>query len=80
MFRINSESELLQLLKIVSEEAVKKSRKTLSEAVDTAQERYMTNLRASESTYGVKLSEQEAAEEEPPAEEPAADTGDELTV
>ena len=65
MFKINSEDELLQLLKIVSQEAVNKSRKTLREAVDTAQERYMSNLRASENKYGVDLSEQE--------EEPAAD-------
>lgn len=72
MFRINSESELLQLLKVVSEEAVKKSKKTLNEAVDSAQERYMSTLKASEQTYGVSLSEQEeepAAEEEPPEEE-----------
>ena len=69
MFRINSENELLQLLKIVSEEAVKKSRKTLNEAVDVAQERYINNLRASENTYGVGLTEQEGAAEEE-AEEP----------
>jgi len=73
MFRINSENELLQLLKIVSEEAVKKSRKTLNEAVDTAQERYMNNLAASEQTYG-GLSEQEdeepKKEAEPEQEEP----------
>ena len=73
MFKINSEVELLNLLKVVSEEAVKKSRKTLRESVDAAQERYMSSLRASENVYGVGLSEQEevAAEEEPPAEEPA---------
>tara|TARA_B100001093_G_scaffold517609_1_gene599707 strand:+ start:17418 stop:18098 length:681 start_codon:yes stop_codon:yes gene_type:complete len=77
MFKINSEDELLQLLKIVSQEAVDKSRKTLFEAVDTAQERYISNLRASESKYGVDLSEQEeepepdqevTAEKEPTAE------------
>jgi len=71
MFKINSEGELLQLLKVVSEEAVKKSRKTLNEAVDTAQERYMTTLRASENTYGVKLSEQE---EEEAVDEPAEES------
>ena len=64
MFKINSESELLQLLKVVSEEAVKKSKKTLNEAVDTAQERYMSTLKASEQTYGVSLSEQEEEQEE----------------
>ena len=82
MFRINSERELLELLKIVSQEAVKKSKKMISEGVDTAQERYMSNLRASETTYGVKLSEQEedagappddeAEAEEPPPEETEA--------
>ena len=74
MFKINSENELLQLLKIVSEEAVKKSKRTLSEAVDVSQERYMTNLKASENAYGVGLTEQdeetevetEAETEEPP--------------
>ena len=73
MFRINSESELLQLLKVVSEEAVKKSRKTLNEAVDVAQERYMSSLRASENNYGVGLTEQEEEPAEPPSaeEEPA---------
>lgn len=83
MFRINSESELLKLLKVVSEEAVKKSKKTLNEVADTAQERYINNLRASESTYGVGLTEQEEAdaaekedsaeptEEETPETEPA---------
>jgi len=76
MFRINSESELLQLLKVVSEEAVKKSKKTLNEAVDTAQERYMTTLKASEQTYGVSLSEQEETPEEEP-EAPPEDTGEE---
>lgn len=59
MLRINSEGELLQFLKIVSEEAVEKSQKTLNEAVDSAQERYMTSLKASENKYGVDLSEQE---------------------
>ena len=75
MFKINSESELLELLKIVSQEAVNKSRKTLNEAVDIAQERYVSNLRASENTYGVKLSEQEEAPpEEPEAEETSPET------
>ena len=72
MFRINSESELLQLLKVVSEEAVKKSRKSLNESTDVAQERYIANLRASESSYGVGLTEQEDAEpveDEPVGEE-----------
>lgn len=72
MLRINSEQELLQLLKVVSQEAVKKSKKMLSESVDSAQSRYLSNLKASENTYGVKLSEQdeeEVADEAPPDEE-----------
>jgi len=69
MFKINSESELLQLLKVVSEEAVKKSHKTLNESIDSAQERYMTTLKASEQTYGVSLSEQEEAVEDEAADE-----------
>ena len=73
MFKINSEGELLQLLKIVSEEAVKKSKRTLSEAVDTAQERYMSNIRASENKYGVDLSEQEE-DAEPEKEVSTQDT------
>ena len=80
MFKINSESELLQLLKVVSEEAVKKSKRTLNEAVDAAQERYTANLRASENAFGVGLSEQEeeapapAPTEEKPEEEKESDT------
>jgi len=69
MFKINSEKELLNLLKVVSQEAVKKSRSTLNESVDKAQERYATSLKASESLYGVNLSEQEEAEAEQSATE-----------
>ena len=72
MFKINSERELLRLLKVVSEEAVKKSKKTLNETVDTAQERYMTTLKASEQTYGVALSEQEEEPDAPDEEEAEA--------
>lgn len=63
MFKINTEKELLGLLKVISEEAVKKSKNMLNEAVDTAQERYATSLKSSEGLYGVSLSEQEEAEE-----------------
>ena len=77
MFKINSESELLQLLKVVSEEAVKKSKKTLNEAVDTAQERYMSTLKASEQTYGVSLSEQEEEQEGQEGQEEQESSGEE---
>ncbi len=63
MFKINTEKELLGLLKVISEEAVKKSKNMLNETVDTAQERYATSLKSSEGLYGVSLSEQEEAEE-----------------
>jgi len=86
MFKINSEKELLRLLRVVSEEAVKKSRYMLNEAVDTAQERYTSSLKSSERMLGVSLSEQEEAEE-PDAEveekdttEPAEDTTESETV
>ena len=36
MFKINSEKELLNLLKIVSVEAVKKSKQSLNESTDNA--------------------------------------------
>ena len=65
MFKINSEKELLNLLKIVAEEAVIKSKKMLNESTDIAQERYINSLNSSESLYNVKLSEQEEPEEEP---------------
>ena len=67
MFKINSERELLQLLRAVSQEAVLKSKKELNENTDNAQERYINRLRTSEQNYGVNLSEQE--EEEAPAPE-----------
>ena len=64
MFKINSEEELLNLLKIVSVEAVKKSQQSLNESSDNAQERYLTQLKASENKYSVGLTEQEETEEE----------------
>ena len=86
MFKINSEKELLRLLRVVSEEAVKKSRYMLNEAVDTAQERYTSSLKSSERMLGVSLSEQEEAEEpdteveEKDTTEPAEDTTESETV
>jgi len=64
MFKINSEEELLNLLKIVSVEAVKKSQQSLNESSDNAQERYLTQLKASENKYSVGLTEQEETEVE----------------
>ena len=69
MFKINSEKELLNLLKIVSVEAVKKSKQSLNESTDNAQERYLTQLKASENKYSVGLTEQEEEVEEVEEEE-----------
>jgi len=69
MFKINSEKELLNLLKIVAEEAVIKSKKMLNESTDIAQERYINSLNSSENLYNVKLSEQEEPEEEPASDD-----------
>ena len=77
MFKINTEQELIQLLKVVSEEAVKKSRKTLSEAVDNAQERYMKAKEASEANFGVQLSEQEEDEASSKEGDEEVDTSEE---
>ena len=64
MFKINSEKELLDLLKIVTVEAVNKSKRSLNESADNAQERYMTQIKASENAYEVDLTEQEENEED----------------
>tara|TARA_R110000824_G_scaffold87021_2_gene214829 strand:- start:220 stop:906 length:687 start_codon:yes stop_codon:yes gene_type:complete len=74
MFKINSEKELLNLLKIVSVEAVKKSKQSLNESTDNAQERYLTQLKASENKYSVGLTEQEEEVEEVEEEEESTAT------
>ena len=51
MFRINSEKELLGLLKVFAEESVKKAKKTLHESADHAQESYLKNLKREEGIY-----------------------------
>ena len=66
MFKINTEKELLALLKVVSEEAVKKSKRNLKESSDPYAERFSSNL-----DNEIKaLYEQE--EEEPEGEDPPA--------
>jgi len=74
MLRANNEKEFLKILKIVSEEAVKKSRQTLKESADTAQSRYHNGLSQSESMYGVNLSERE---DEPSDETPKKEAEEE---
>lgn len=71
MIKVNSEKELMSLLKIISEEAVIKTKKSLFESADPAHNAYTSNLKASESFYGVSLSEQEEAE---PADDSESDT------
>jgi len=64
MLKANSESELLKILKIISEESVRKTRIMLKEDADPIHKKYMDGIKQSESSYGVSLSEQEEAEEE----------------
>ena len=70
MLRINNEKELLNILRIVSEESVKKSRSQLKESRDVAQERYVSNLSKNEKMYGVSLTEQEDESGESAKEKP----------
>ena len=75
MIKVNSEKELMSLLKIISEEAVKKTKKSLFESADPAHAAYASNLKTSENFYGVSLSEQEESE---PADD--SETDNEETV
>jgi len=59
MLKVNNERQLLDILKIISEESVKKTKGVLQESGDTAQDRYMSNLKKSESMYGVPLTEED---------------------
>ena len=59
MLKVKNEKHLLEILKIISEESVKKSKNILKEAKDSAQDRYMSSLSKSENMYGVSLTEQE---------------------
>ena len=80
MLKANSESELLNILKIISEESVRKSRRMLKEEADPAQKNYIDGLSKSESNYGVSLSEQEEDEEKPeetPEQEEEQQSGEE---
>ena len=80
MLKVNSESELLNILKIISEESVRKSRRMLKEEADPAQKNYIDGLSKSESNYGVSLSEQEEDEEKPeetPEQEEEQQSGEE---
>ena len=69
MFKINTEKELLSLLRIVSEEAVIKSRKSLKESSDNYASSFKNKLNNELDTLFEQ--EEEVAEEEPAAEEVA---------
>lgn len=63
MIKISNENELMSILKIISEESVKKSKLIVFEGKDTAQQRYTKELRAGEQMYGVSLSEKEEVDD-----------------
>jgi len=82
MFKINTEKELLALLKVVSEEAVKKSKRNLKESSDPYAERFSSNLdneikalyeQEEEEVEDEAPAAEEAEEEEVPAEEEVAE-------
>jgi hypothetical protein len=87
MFKIKTEKELLELLKIISEEAVNVSRKSLNEVTDPYVGEYKSKYRSDENLFG-NLSEQEDESEadeelpeEPPEEEPPEEKSeDEETI
>lgn len=69
MFKINTEKELLALLKVVSEEAVKKSKRNLKESYDPYAERFGSELDNELKALYEQEEEEEVAEEEAPAAE-----------
>jgi len=62
--KITSEKQLIKILKIISEESVKKSRKILSESPYDIQDMYMQGIEQDENLYGVSLTEQDGEDEE----------------
>jgi hypothetical protein len=77
MFEIKSERELLTLLKLISEESVRMSRKALNETSDPYVSKYYENLKDDEERFNVSLTEQEEAEAEEPADEPTEEPAEE---
>jgi len=69
MIRIKDENELLNLLKVISSEAVSVS-KRLNESADPTTKEYLKQYERDEDLYG-SLSEQEEEDEESAPEEPA---------
>ena len=75
MFKINNEKELLNLLRVVSEEAVKKSKLKLNESSDPYADKFKSNLESEMKNLYEQEEEEVAAEEVEEEEEVAA--GDE---
>lgn len=82
MIRAKNEKDLLNILRLISSEAVGLSKKRINENIDPAHRRYEMQYTEDEARYG-KLSEEESEEDEdPPAEEksakeePAEETGE----
>jgi len=82
MIRAKNEKDLLNILRLISSEAVGLSKKRMNENADpTVKSRYMKQYSKDEARYG-RLSEEESEEEELPpedlpAEEPAAEEPEE---
>lgn len=64
MIKVNNEKDFLNILKIISEESVKKAKSTLRENKDEAQSNYLNMLRKEESFYNVSLDEKEKKDAE----------------
>ena len=62
MIKIDNEKDLLNILKIISEESVKKAKRTLNESTDDAQQNYLKMMQREESFYGVDLNEKDKKE------------------
>ena len=65
MIKIDNEKDLLNILKIISEESVKKAIRTLNESTDDAQQNYLKMMQREESFYGVDLNEKDKKEKIP---------------
>lgn len=73
MWKVNSEKELLKILKIVAEESVLSAKKRLNENNDPAQYKYKKAVEYDESIYGKIVKEQDDVEEEDQDADDAAD-------
>tara|TARA_Y100000992_G_scaffold300394_1_gene268973 strand:- start:4105 stop:4803 length:699 start_codon:yes stop_codon:yes gene_type:complete len=80
MIKINNEKDLLSILKIISEESVKKAKRSLNENTDAAQENYLKMMQREESFYGVDLNEKDKKEKSEVDEEDEADVKGEEEV